>query len=90
MPVRRFRSVDEMNQPHWREPGDPDLYRAIASVWSFGQRTVARHFPAGVYKHRSIESLNQQTEKWAAADFEIFRRTSVEPGASSPPPSRER
>ena len=30
MPVRKFRHVEQMNQPHGREPGDPDLYRTIA------------------------------------------------------------
>jgi hypothetical protein len=50
MPVRRFRSADEMNQPHWREPGDPALFRAIEAVWSFGRRTGAHRFPPGVYK----------------------------------------
>ncbi len=78
MPVYRFRSVEEMNQPHWREPGDPELLRAIAAVWSFGQRTGVRQFPPGVYKHRSIESLNRQSEEWAAANFENFQRASPE------------
>ena len=72
MPVRRFRSVEEMNQPHWREPGDPELYDAIASLWAFGARTVGHRFPPGVYKHRSIESLNARTEEWADANFRAF------------------
>ncbi len=42
MPVYRFRSAEEMNQPRWREPGDPELYRAIASLWSFGERTCLK------------------------------------------------
>jgi hypothetical protein len=79
MPVRRFRTVDEMNQPRWRQPGDPELYRAIAAVWALGRRTVVRRYQPGVYKHRSIESLNDQTEQWAARDFEIFQRTRLEP-----------
>jgi|BarGraNGADG00312_1021997.scaffolds.fasta_scaffold158442_2 hypothetical protein len=83
MPVHRFRSADEMNQPRWREPGDPELHRAIASLWSFGQRTVVRRFPPGVYKHRSIENLNEQTEKWAVANFETFQRTRREPAAQN-------
>ena len=37
MPVRKFRSVEEMNQPVWRSPGDPDLYRTMAGVWDVGQ-----------------------------------------------------
>ena len=30
MPVRKFRTIEEMNVPHWRDAGDPDLIRAIA------------------------------------------------------------
>jgi hypothetical protein len=74
MPVRRFRSADEMNQPQWREPGDPALLRAIEAVWSFGGRTGAHRFPPGVYKHRTIESLNALTEVWTAANFAAFQR----------------
>ena len=64
MPVRKFRSVEEMEQPRWREPGDPALYQAIARVWAFGRKTAARRFPPGVYRHRSPEELNAQTERW--------------------------
>jgi len=74
MPVRRFRSVEEMEQPVWRTPGDPDLYRAIAAIWDFGRRTLPRHFPPGVHRHRSIEALNATTEAWQRENFEAFRR----------------
>lgn len=73
-PVRKFRSVEEMESPLWRRPGDPDLYRAIALVWAFGRRTVPRRFPPGVHRHRSIEQLDRQVEEWSAADFEALRR----------------
>lgn len=72
MPVYRYRSVEEMEQPRWREPGDPALYRAIRGLWTMGQRTVRRRFPPGVYKHPSIERLDAQTEAWAEADFRAF------------------
>jgi hypothetical protein len=72
MPVRRFRSVEEMNQPHWRDPGDPELYRAIAAVWALGTRTTAPHFPPGIYKHRSIEAAGEQAERWAVENFRTF------------------
>ena len=55
MPVRKFRSVEEMSQPVWREPGDPELYRAIKAVWEFGQRTSGKRFQPGVRRFRSIE-----------------------------------
>ena len=73
MPVRRFRSGEEMNQPLWRQPGDPDLYRAIAGVWALGTRTLAPRFPPGVYRHRSIEAANEQTEHWAIENFKAFQ-----------------
>jgi hypothetical protein len=67
MPVRRFRSIEEMKRPHWRKPGDPELYASIRVVWAFGRRTRPRRFPPGVFKHRSIEDLNAQTRRWQAA-----------------------
>jgi predicted nucleotidyltransferase len=81
MPVRRFRSVDQMNQPHWREPGDPDLYRTIARVWTFGQRTGRRRFPPGVHRHRSIEELDLQTARWNEAATGGARMHRVDKGA---------
>ena len=69
MPIRKFRTVEEMERPGWREPGDPDLYRAIRRVWEFGQRSNRRRFPPGVYRHRSIDHLNAQSEQWSLANF---------------------
>lgn len=57
MPVKKFRSVEEMNTPVWRSAGDPALVRAIASVWAFGRRTRPRSFPPGVRKFRSITDM---------------------------------
>jgi hypothetical protein len=67
MPVRRFRSIEEMKRTRWRAPGDPELYASIRLVWTFGRRTQPRRFPPGVFKHRSIEDLNAQTRRWHAA-----------------------
>ena len=58
MPIRKFRSVEEMNQPVWRQPGDPELYRAIKAVWEFGQRTSTKRFQPGVRRFRSIEEMS--------------------------------
>lgn len=66
MPVRRFRNVADMERAKWRQPGDPDLFRAIAAIWEFGRRSRPRRFPPGVYRHRSIVDLNAQTERWRA------------------------
>lgn len=69
MPVRKFRSVEAMDDSLWFNLGDPQLPRAIASVWSFGHKTVAIHFPPGVYKHRTIDAAANQAESWQEANF---------------------
>ena len=71
MPVRKFHSVEEM-EDHWYEPGDPALIEAIRALWDFAARTRQAHFPPGVYKHRTIEDLNAQTERWDQSNFEAF------------------
>ena len=68
MPLRQFHGVEEMKRRRGREPGDPSLYRAMRLIWEIARRTGRRRFPAGVYKHASIEALNAQTERWGAAN----------------------
>ena len=74
MPVRKFRSVQEMNQPVWRQPGDPMLYRAIAGVWELARRTNPRRFPPGVHKYRSIEEMTRARDEWEAEHVEALAR----------------
>jgi hypothetical protein len=59
MPVRKFRSVEEMNQPVWRLPGDPQLYRAIREIWTFGQRSSRKRYRPGVHRFHSIEEMQE-------------------------------
>jgi hypothetical protein len=79
MPVRKVRDLQEMEDSLWREPG-PDLWRAISAVWSFAARTCPRHFPPGVYRHRSLEDAERQRDLWEDADFhELWRRRGIKP-----------
>jgi hypothetical protein len=57
MPVRKFRTVEELNQPIWRRPGDPALIRAIHGLWEFARRTHPRTFTPGVHRFRSISEM---------------------------------
>jgi hypothetical protein len=72
MPVRRFRTVEDMSRAHWREAGDPDLYRTMARLWAFGQRSGVHHFPPGVYRSRSMEEVNERSDQWNEANFHAF------------------
>ena len=73
MPVRKFRTVEEMNQPPWRKPGEPQLFRAIAAVWEMARRTNPRTFPRGVHKYRSIEEMSHAREQWDSAYIRELR-----------------
>jgi hypothetical protein len=72
MPVKKFRDVSEMEATLWRERG-PDLLDAIRRVWDFAARTVELRFPPGVYRHRTIDEANAQTERWAQTNFAAFQ-----------------
>jgi len=90
MPVRKFRSFEEMKAPLWREPG-PDLWRALEAVWRFAARTFPRRFPPGVYRHRSIEDAKALREVWEEADFRaLWESRGIRPedvGRNPEPPS---
>jgi len=62
MPVRKFRSVAELNQPIWRQPGDPALYRTMAALWDTGRRLQTRRFAPGVYRFRDIAALESAAD----------------------------
>ena len=73
MPIRKFRSVEAMNQPVWREPGDPELYRAIRALWEEGRKTFPRQYPPGVHRYRSVEEMETAAEQWRQEAFERFQ-----------------
>lgn len=69
MPVRRFRSVEEMEESVWMDRDDSRLWSTIASVWALSARLCPAHYPPGVYKHRTIEAMNAQTDAWEVANM---------------------
>ena len=83
MPVHKYRDVSEMKDRSWRQPGDPDLFRAIRATWDLAQRTIQPRFPPGVYKHRSIEAAEKLREEWERANFESFRKRRASDPSSS-------
>ena len=73
MPLRKFRSIEEMDGNTWREPGDPELFRAMRSVWGLAQQMVRLSFPPGLYKHRSIAEADALRAAWEDENFRAFR-----------------
>ncbi len=74
MPIRKFRHVREMEDTTWYQRTDPALYRAIASVWDFANRTCPLEFPPGVHKYHSIEDADAERERWEDANFRAFQK----------------
>jgi len=62
MPVRKFRSVEAMNETDWLSPDDPRLMRAIRTCWELAARLSPSHLTPGVHKFRSIEDLNAASD----------------------------
>ena len=65
MPVRKFRSIEEMKAERWREPGDPELIRALVTLWEIGRRTRKRRFSPGVRRYASIEDMSAAQQRRA-------------------------
>ncbi|HEX7153949.1 MAG TPA: hypothetical protein VF618_20840 [Thermoanaerobaculia bacterium] len=68
MPVRKFRSIEEMNRDvRWAETGDPSIPRRIAQLWDFSERLlgdVGTCIPRGVRKYRSVEEAQADRDRW--------------------------
>lgn len=82
MPVRKFRSIEEMGGPVWFEPGDPALYRALRQLWGVARRTLRPRFPPGLHRHPSIETMNSLQERWDEANFRAYQDRRAEERAA--------
>ena len=67
MPIRKFRSVEELNQPRFAASG-PEAWRAMAELAELGERTVRPRFPPGVHKHRDIAAAEELRQTWEDAN----------------------
>ena len=87
MPVRKFRSIEEMKKDRGYDRDDPRLPRIIEGIWDFGRRTAGLRFPPGVHRHRTVEEMNARTAEWAENNFRAFRarRDAESTGAHAKP-----
>jgi len=74
MPVRKYRSVDQMPKPPARTPLDPENLALVFSVSGLCYWLSPWSFPPGVYKHGSIEESNGLRERWEAEAFRARER----------------
>lgn len=72
MGVKKFRDVSEMEEPV-HQPGTRALYEVIRYVWGLADRISPLRFPAGVFKHRSIDEAETLREQWEDENFRAHR-----------------
>ena len=64
MPIRKFRSIEEMNaNPGPRSAPAENLLIALA-LSDFCHRLRPVRMPAGVHRHRSVEEMWQARQQW--------------------------
>jgi hypothetical protein len=68
MPLRRYRSVEEMPSPIWSAALDPDNLRRAGAVSALAARLHPRRFSVGLHKYRSIEEASRAREGWELHD----------------------
>ena len=68
MPIRKYRTLEEMNrEPRWLPTGDPSIPRKIRYLWRFSElllQPVGTCAPRGVRKYRSIEEAAADRDRW--------------------------
>lgn len=62
MPVRKFRSIEEMKEPRWLPSGDPAIPRQIRYLWRLASLSGFARRPRGVRKYRSVEEADRDRE----------------------------
>jgi hypothetical protein len=67
MPLRKYRSIEEMPKPPRGRPFDPGNLAHALSLSELCYRLRPWRFPRGVHKHRSIEQANLQRKEWEVA-----------------------
>ena len=66
MPLRKYRSVEEMGTPPWREPLDPFNLRLACDLSDLAARLHPRRFPPGLHRYPSVEAASLRRLHWEA------------------------
>jgi hypothetical protein len=90
MPVRKFRSVEDMPEASFREAGDPSNLRIACELSTTAFRLALRRFPSGVHRYRSVALASEQRELWERSAGTIRPAHGDDVAEGSSPPSGDR
>jgi hypothetical protein len=84
MPVRKYRSVEEMPDATWRPALAPGNIPAALQVSALALRFAPAQFPPGVYRYRSVEDASEARVRWERTASSRHSRSGPEsPGGGS-------
>jgi hypothetical protein len=69
MPVRKFRSVEDMPSVRTRTPLDPENLRLACSLTTFAYWLHPMKHTPGVRKYRSVEEASRAREEWVRSQL---------------------
>ena len=78
MPVRKYRSVEDMPSAAFRTPLDPVNLRLACEVSTTALRFAPRRFPPGVHRYRSIAEAAERREAWERSSVVLRPRAGPE------------
>lgn len=64
MPVFKYKTYEEAEKALWNFEPDEAYFHRIVKLFEFAQKLNPVHYPHGVFKYRSIEDANRQSEEW--------------------------
>ena len=64
MPVSKFRTYEEAEKALWNFEPDEAYFQRVVRLFEFAQKLNPVHYPHGVFKYKSIEDANKQSEEW--------------------------
>ncbi len=77
MPVRKFRSIEEMDAASrdlWSDRLDEAYLERLRRLWRRSAHLSPRIFPKGVIKYRSLEEAQADRDRWLAEHIAHLRQ----------------
>lgn len=64
MPVYKYKTFDEAEKTLWNFNPDEAYFERVIKLFDLAQRLNPVRYPRGVFKYRTLEEANKQSEEW--------------------------
>ena len=83
MPLRKFRSVEEMDEQRrelWCDEPEAEYFKRVGELWDLSSRINPRRFPRGVFKYRNLEEAQADRDRLLTEHVRQLWRSRIENG----------